>query len=99
LGSSGINFFSVTAYGFESFAHVFMKDFDDLVNHTLTAILNQDLSTNHEIAKHINVSRVVTDYVLDILESRGYIQLVKTLGGTVDVLNVSASGRRAARNM
>jgi hypothetical protein len=99
LGSEGINFFRITTYGFENFAHVFMKGFDSLVNHMLTAIVNKDLSTNKEISQHFNIPRAVTDYVLDILESRGYVQLVKTIDGSVDVLEVSAAAKRAARSL
>jgi len=99
IGSSGINFFSITTSGFENFARVFMKDFDGLVNSILIAIVNKDLSSNEEISSHVNIPKAIVDYVLDILESRGYVQLIKSIGGSVDILDVSASGKRAARNL
>lgn len=96
LGSSGINFFSITTYGFENFGNLFIKDFDSLVNRTLVAIINNDLSTNGELSKHFGLPQTIVDYVLDILASRNLINIEKYLGGTVSVTDISVSGRRAA---
>lgn len=99
LGSSGIDFFSITTYGFETFAYVFMKDFDGFVNNILVAIVNRNLSGNDEISKHLNIPQAIVDYVLDILEKRGYIRLIKTISGSIEIIEVSVSGKRAARSL
>jgi len=99
LGSSGINFFKITTYGFENFGHLFINEFDGLVNQTLIAIVNNGLSTNDELSKHFDVPKTLVDYILDILASRNFIEIVKSLGGDVSILDVSASGRRAARGI
>lgn len=97
LGSDGINFFSITTYGFENFGNLFIEDFDGLVNQTLIAIINNDLSTNSDLSKHFSLPQTIIDYVLDILASRKLINIEKYLGGTVSVTDVSTSGRRVAR--
>jgi hypothetical protein len=98
-GGDHIDFFRIRHYGFENYARVFMKNFDELVSQILTSIVNRDLSTNHEIAQNLDIPKAVVDYILDIFESRRYIEMSKTMDGTVSINEVSVSGKRAARNL
>ncbi len=91
-----IDFFKITTFGFETFAKNFLPEFDDLIRNVLLLIVNEKVNTDHAISSHLNHSRILIDYALDVLAKRRYLRLVVT-NDTVNVLDVSVQGKRAAR--
>lgn len=96
-GSKGLDYFQVTPHGFERYAVAFLSGFNELVNQVLVSIVNQDLGKNEAIASRLAKPRVLVDYILDILASRGFMKLIKTIDGGVHVTEVTAQGRRTAK--
>jgi hypothetical protein len=97
IGGS-IDFFRITTHGFETFARYFLPEFDNLLKDTLISIVNQNLDNDESIANHLNQSKVLVYYVLDILANRGYFKVTHTNDG-VFVHSLSAQGKRAAREL
>jgi len=96
MGSRGISFFKITTYGFETFAKLYLPDFDDLVVRVLVEIINKDLRLNKEVAESLDVPQVLVDYALDVLAARNYVQISKAFGGQTIIVAVTASGKRKA---
>lgn len=99
FGSKGLDFFSITPYGFEIYARSFMPRFEELVKMVLLAIVNEDLMGNKAIAVHLDEPRVLIDYVLEILKRRGLIKTSVMLGNNISINSITAKGQRAARNL
>jgi len=97
LGSRGLDFFQITPYGFERYATVFVPGFSELVNQVLASIVNHNLVTNDALSSHLNKPLVLIDYVLDILATKSYIKLSRTIGGGAHVNEITTQGQRAAR--
>jgi len=91
-----IDFFKITTFGFETFAKNFLPEFNDLIRNVLLLIVNENANTDHAISSRLNHPRILIDYALDVLAKRGYLRLVVT-NDTVNVLDVSVQGKRAAR--
>ena len=98
LGGVGIDFFKITTYGFEQYAHSFIHDFAGMVHRVLVTVINENITQNKELSQHLGMSIAIIDYILDILENRNYFKLSKTMGGNVGIHTITASGRRAARS-
>lgn len=98
-GNRGLDFFQITPNGFEHYALVFVPNFNQLVNQVLITIVNLNLYDNNALSSHLGISRVLIDYILDILSIRGLIRTIKTMGGGVDVTETTTRGIRAARSL
>jgi hypothetical protein len=96
--SGRMDFFQITTQGFETYTLAFMPDFDQIVNYTLLAILNSNLLSNDDIATRLGKPKVLVDYALDLLSSRGQIKVTKTMGGGAHVHDISARARRFAND-
>jgi hypothetical protein len=99
FGSRGIDSFNITSHGFEQYAAAFLDNFEGSVRRVILAIVNHDLDSNDELADHLSEDMVLINYMLDILESRGYIKLIRTAGGNISVLQITTSGKRFARGI
>lgn len=99
LGSKGLDFFSITPSGFEKYARRSMRGFNEVMNLTLLAIVNLELTSNKAISEHLGEPRIVIDYVLDLLKRKRLIKTTTTLGNNINVHMVTTKGQRVARNL
>ena len=99
IGSEGIQLIKITTQGFEQYATAFLPGFSDLVSKALISIVNNGIEDNEKLAAHLSKSRILIDYILDILNNRGLIKQVKTIGGGVYITEITAQGKRAARSI
>ncbi len=99
MGSRGLEYFKITANGFQVFAEMFIENFNELVSQVLLSIVNLELDSNLKIVSHLKKPKVVIDYILDIMEMYDFIKVVKTLDGSIHIHDVTVKGKRAARGI
>lgn len=98
LGSRGIGFFKITTHGFEEYANSAIPDFDEMKHRVLVTLINQDITHNKELSKELGLPLGIINFILDILANRNLIKVIKTMGNNVNVHQITATGKRAARN-
>lgn len=91
-----IAFFRVTTYGYANYAKIYYPKFQELLENSLVAIVNENIFTNDELSKYLGISKPVINRILDILSSQGYFELIKTYGGEVSLYNISTLAKRIA---
>jgi hypothetical protein len=64
-------------------------DFDAKARRIVATIVNERLSSNDDIARHLSLTMALVNHVLDDLEARGLIKVAKSLGGHVHIYEVS----------
>jgi len=87
--------YKVTTYGFDKYANAYINDYSSIVDGIVSAIVNEEITTNAEIQKKLGKEIIVINHVLEVLESNGHIKLSKSLGGGIQIYHVAASLRRA----
>lgn len=90
--------FRITTHGFENYARFCIPGFSAFVDEALVILVNHALKTGMSLAKFMHQNLVLIEYVLDILEERKLVQLVRSHGtneGT-GILQVLPQGRRRA---
>ncbi|MCJ8352352.1 toll/interleukin-1 receptor domain-containing protein [Moritella sp.] len=98
LGGGGDNYscrYRVTTYGLDNYAKSYIPDYSATLDKVISLIVNEDINNNTAIQEKTNKSIVIINHILDVLESNGHVKLSKTMGGMVQVYNVSVSLRRA----
>lgn len=98
-GSKGLDSFFITPYGFERYALQFVPQFDERIDKVLLAIVNLEITNNRDIATHLDESRILIDYMLEILKRKGLIKISITMGNNISIHDVKTKGRRVARKL
>jgi hypothetical protein len=65
----------ITDYGFSEYAGVYLPEYDSLFKTVALEIVNNNRTTNEEIAESINCPLAIVDYVISELESRNYVRV------------------------
>lgn len=87
--------YKVTTYGFDKYANAYINDYSLIVDGIVSAIVNEEITTNAEMQEKLGKEIIVINHVLEVLESNGHIKLSKFLGGGIQIYHVAASLRRA----
>jgi hypothetical protein len=98
FGGGGDNYachYRVTTFGLDNFARTYIADYSETLDKAVSLIVNEGINSNAAIQEKINKPIVIINHILDILESNDHVKLSKTIGGMVQIYNVSASLRRA----
>ncbi|MGI2227083.1 toll/interleukin-1 receptor domain-containing protein [Shewanella frigidimarina] len=98
LGGGGDNYachYRVTTSGLDNFAKSYISDYSQILNKAVSLIVNEGINSNAGIQEKTNQPIVIINHILDVLESNDYVKLSKTIGGMVQIYNVSVSLRRA----
>jgi len=94
LGAASIEIYNVTPFGFEAYARAFIPGYDALSLKMLSALANEGLATNDDLASRFNIPMSVANFTLDVFESKNLIKKGKSLGGAVLVKNVTDAGKK-----
>ncbi len=86
--------FLITTFGFEEYSRVYMEDYDSIFESAAFQIVNQDNKHNTSISKSLNQPQRVIDHILDVLEAKGLIKLVKSIGGGISIYYISPELKR-----
>ena len=87
--------YKVTTYGFDKYANAYISDYASIVDGVVSAIVNENMTSNAELQEKIGKEVVVINHILEVLESNGHVKLSKFIGGGIQIHHVAASLRRA----
>jgi len=94
-----ISFFRLTPYGFEIYARYSLPNFDNLVTRVLISIVNESSSSNEDLARDLGEPKILVDFALDIMATRGLFKVTKAMGGHAFVHNVTVEAKRLAEKL
>lgn len=83
-GTDRINHFKITVFGFEQFAKVYIDDYGSVVKTVGLQVVNHNQRSSLEIAAALSQPVMIVNHVLDVFESKGFVRILKTSGGTND---------------
>jgi hypothetical protein len=92
-GVRGIPFFSITSYGFDKYARVYIDNYNSVLKSVVSQIVNHNKKDNSSISASLNQPQMIVDYFFEVLERNGHIKLTKYLSGT-RIWDVSPELRR-----
>ncbi|MEC6816730.1 toll/interleukin-1 receptor domain-containing protein [Photobacterium toruni] len=87
--------YKVTTFGLNNFATSYFPNYSEISDKIVSLIVNEGIKSNAGIQEKTNEPIVIINHILNVLESNGHVKLSKTLGGMVQIYNVSVSLRRA----
>lgn len=95
LTRGGVPCFSITIYGFEQYAKAYVPNYQSTARGVVLQIVNYDKSDSAAIASALDQPRRVIEHVLELLNQRGLIRLLKEYGlDTTHFINPSPELRR-----
>ena len=95
LTRGGVPCFSITTYGFEQYAKAYVPNYQSTARGVVLQIVNDDKSDSAAIASALGQPRRVIEHVLELLNRRGLIRLIKEYGpDTTHFINPSPELRR-----
>ena len=92
-GVRGIPFFSITSYGFDKYARVYIDNYDSVLKSVVSQIVNHNKKDNSSISASLNQPQMIVDHFLEVLERKRLIKVVRHLG-TPRILDVSPELKR-----
>lgn len=92
-GVRGIPFFSITSYGFDKYARVYIDNYDSILKSVVSQIVNHNKKDISSISASLNQPQMIVDYFFEVLERKRLIKVVKHLSGT-RIWDVSPELRR-----
>lgn len=90
--------YQVTTYGFDAYTNASIPNYQYKIAAVVSAIVNENLTSNSEIQEHLKENKVIVDHILSVLENNGHIKQAKMIGGVSQIFNVSPSLKRALRS-
>jgi hypothetical protein len=73
-------------------------DYERHVEHVMAKIVNENLTTNATLALAAGLPAQIVNHIMDMLEWRGFVKVIRTIGGGMQISYVSPQLRRALRN-
>ncbi|MGJ0342966.1 toll/interleukin-1 receptor domain-containing protein [Aliarcobacter cryaerophilus] len=96
IGGS-IPFFTISTFGFDQFAWANIDNYEEKTNNICIKLINHSLKNNVDIVDMTKYPLALVNHVLDILENKSLINMVKALGGLYIVTNISPEFKRMFR--
>ncbi len=75
------NNFSITTFGFEQYAKVYVDDYASIVELVGLQIVNYNQTNSLEISAASNQPVMIVNHILDMFEIDGMVRLLKISGG------------------
>jgi len=97
IGGSA-NQFWVTDYGFETYALECVPDYGAKVNQVISALVNDNLASNVDVAASTELPRLLVNHIFNMLSNAGLIKKSSSLGGMTHVVDKSPALRRRLAN-
>jgi hypothetical protein len=89
--------FSITTYGFDEYARVYVENYNSILESVCYQIVNFNREDNHSIIEALGQPQRIVDHVLDVLKSKGIIATDVAGADTILIFEVSAELKRALR--
>jgi len=81
---------TVTPYGFDQFAKTAIPEFQKLVAEVGRRLVRAEQMENAELAIALGQPRRIVDHVLEIFESKGWVELGRQIGGGYESITVDS---------
>jgi hypothetical protein len=97
----GIFSFTIMPLGFDDFARLYIEDYDSIVKSVALRIVNFNEFNNIIITESLNIPRMLTDHILEMMTMKGYIKTTKSFGGGIiySIYDISPELKRALRSI
>jgi len=80
----------------DTFLRKELQNYNNIIKDIASVIVNEDVQTNDALNECIDVSPAIVNHILDLFESRGIVELSKTIGSTY-IVSVSPELKRMLR--
>ncbi|MBZ9559084.1 MULTISPECIES: TIR domain-containing protein [unclassified Modicisalibacter] len=87
--------YRVTLFGYEEYCKAYVPEYGKMQNSIVGAIVNENIYTNHELSKKLNIHLSIVTHVLRFLEQNDFLKTSGEIGNRVAVHSISAKLRRA----
>jgi hypothetical protein len=85
--------FNITLSGFDLYLKAYYEDYESTLRKIISALVNNDARSISDIRGKIDVSKMIINHFLELLDLNDHIRLTKTLGGSF-ISSVSPSLKR-----
>ena len=93
-GGRPFQVYSLKPGGFNEYAKVFIHDYNTLISLVIQAIAVDELEDNFSISKALNRPILLINFILDLLENKGWLKQSKRLGGRSVISRISIEMKR-----
>jgi len=95
-GTDRIRHFSITSFGFEEYARLYVSGYDKVGQSVGLQIVNLNQNNTTEISANLNQPVMIVNHVVNLFESRGWLKVVKETGGDFNlfIYNVTPELKR-----
>lgn len=87
--------YRITLFGMNEYAKAYLKDYEAIIDEVGLAIVNKGLQDNHSISENMSKPIRLINHVLELLENNNHLKLTKSIGGPIQVYNISPTLKRA----
>jgi hypothetical protein len=87
--------FTITLYGFEQYAKVYVPDYSSIVHMIATQIVNNEGENEDSISEQLDQPLMLIRHILKALANRRLIKIFEGNGGFIMITNVSPELKRA----
>lgn len=88
------HYIKLTYKGVILYCNHYVDNFRYLLQKIFSAIINEDIRTNDQIIDRTKIGRMIVNGILDCLNDKHYIKMIKTMDGTFIIHKVSEKGKR-----
>jgi len=96
-GGRRFHYFEIRPYAFDEFARVYLPNYESLIMSVASQIINHGKRNNKEINQVLAQPQLIIDFILDVMNDRGWIRVSKAIGGWSHVSEVFPEMKRALR--
>lgn len=87
--------YRITLFGMNEYANAYIADYQNIVSSVGFAIVNSGLTDNKTISKELSQPLRLVSHILELLENKNYLKLAKSIGGPMQVFNISPTLKRS----
>ena len=87
--------YAVTPLGFDTYAKAYIKDYSEVIEKIVYAIVNEKIYNNFNLSSKFNQPLTIVNFILNLLESNSHVKISKTIGGKFEIIQVYVSLKRA----
>jgi hypothetical protein len=98
-GTHRIRHLTITSFGFEEYARLYIEGYDKVVEAVGLQIVNLNLKDTTEIATNLNQPLMLVNHIVNTFQSNGWLKASKSMGGdfNLHIYNCSPELKRRLR--
>jgi hypothetical protein len=97
--NGNIPLFSISVFGFDKYARLYLQDYTSIINSVATQIINEGKKDSKSIADTLKKPNIIIIHILKMLEQNSLIKIIETVGGRYVIITyVSPELKRRLQN-